>query len=57
MGSAEQMEGSAKSPPKGKVVRGIFYVAAEAATLKATEYVAASLRGSGPKFAIRFALA
>jgi hypothetical protein len=29
-------EGSAKNPPKGKFVEGIDYVAAEAATHKAT---------------------
>jgi hypothetical protein len=29
-------EGSAKNPPKGKFVEGVFYVAAKAATHKAT---------------------
>jgi hypothetical protein len=42
---AEQMEGSAKSPPKGRFVTGVFYVAAKAATHKDTKYVAATLRG------------
>jgi hypothetical protein len=35
-GRAGQTEGSAKNPPKGKFVRGVFYVTAEAATHKAT---------------------
>jgi hypothetical protein len=39
------MEGSAKSPPKGRFTTGIFYVVAKAATHKDTKYVAAILRG------------
>src|SRR5277367_4338772 len=35
VGSGERTEGSAKNPPKGKFVRGVFYVAAKAATHKA----------------------
>jgi hypothetical protein len=42
---ARANEGSAIKPPKGKFVRGVSYVAAKAATHKASEYVAASLRG------------
>jgi hypothetical protein len=42
---ARASEGSAKNPPRGKFVRGVSYVAAKAATHKASEYVAASLRG------------
>jgi hypothetical protein len=44
VGSAVRTEGSAKNPPKVKVVRGFFFVAAKAATHKATEYVADALR-------------
>jgi len=33
--SARENEGSAKNPPRGKFVEGVFYVAAEAATHKA----------------------
>jgi hypothetical protein len=34
--SARANEGSAKNPPKGKFVDGVLYVAAKAATHKAT---------------------
>jgi hypothetical protein len=36
-GATRSDESSAKNPPKGKFVKGVFYVAAKAATHKATE--------------------
>jgi hypothetical protein len=39
-------EGSAKNPPKGKLVEGVFYIAAKAATHKATPSSLRTVTGS-----------
>ena len=41
---AQANEGSAKNPPRGKFVRGVFYIAAKAATHKASRICTASFR-------------